>query len=375
MANNSYYTNQVITYLGNKRSLIKYIEKEIKHIIDTNYDEVGKNNLVLADLFSGSGVVARMLKMYSKKLIVNDFEPYSKIINQCYLTNKEDFDEQRFEKLLNKIKKQKQIEDGIIRTYYSPKDDKKIIKEDRCFYSNANAKRIDSYRFYIDRFVSDDLKPFFIAPLLYEASVHVNTGGMFKGFYKDKNTRIGKFGGTFSDSLKRIKGTIRIQKPILSDYDADVEIYCEDTNKLILELTDTIDIAYLDPPYNGHSYGSNYFMLNTILQNRIDEKLLSKISGIPNNWQRSDYYKLSNARDAMEKLINNIKAKWIIVSYNSNGIIRIEDLANLLQQYSCEKIKVVKIPYITLKSGRNRKENHRQVTEYLFVCKKGVKEC
>ena len=25
-----------------------------------------------------------------------------------------------------------------------------------------------------------------------------------------------------------------------------------------------VDIAYLDPPYNQHPYGSNYFMLNLI---------------------------------------------------------------------------------------------------------------
>ena len=85
--NPEFRTTQLITYLGNKRSLIGYIENEVNQIAD----EMGKQRLVCADLFSGSGVVARMLKAHSSKLIVNDLEEYSAVINSCYLSNKRDF--------------------------------------------------------------------------------------------------------------------------------------------------------------------------------------------------------------------------------------------------------------------------------------------
>ncbi|MDR0684304.1 MAG: DNA adenine methylase [Spirochaetaceae bacterium] len=37
-----------------------------------------------------------------------------------------------------------------------------------------------------------------------------------------------------------------------------------DSNKIINNIPE-VDLAYLDPPYNQHPYGSNYFMLNLIL--------------------------------------------------------------------------------------------------------------
>ncbi|MGP1530111.1 MAG: DNA adenine methylase [Treponema sp.] len=66
--NKDFLTTQIITYLGNKRNLIGNIEKEVA-IISAKLDN---STLVCADVFSGSGIVARMLKKYSAKLIVND---------------------------------------------------------------------------------------------------------------------------------------------------------------------------------------------------------------------------------------------------------------------------------------------------------------
>ena len=56
-----FLTTQIITYIGNKRSLIGNIEKEVEEISL----KTGKDKLVCADLFSGSGIVARMLKKHA----------------------------------------------------------------------------------------------------------------------------------------------------------------------------------------------------------------------------------------------------------------------------------------------------------------------
>ena len=82
-------------------------------------------------------------------------------------------------------------------------------------------------------------------------------------------------------------------------------------NELIKELP-PIDLAYLDPPYNQHPYGSNYFMLNTILNNEVGKKI-SKVSGIPADWKRSDYNYEKSASDSIRDLSNGINAKYIII--------------------------------------------------------------
>ena len=46
-----------------------------------------------------------------------------------------------------------------------------------------------------------------------------------------------------------------------SNFDSELEIFQEDTVGLSKKLQN-LDVVYLDPPYNQHPYGSNYFMLN-----------------------------------------------------------------------------------------------------------------
>lgn len=48
------------------------------------------------------------------------------------------------------------------------------------------------------------LRDLLLGSLLSEASIHANTGGVFKGFYKDPDTGIGKYGGKGEDALERI---------------------------------------------------------------------------------------------------------------------------------------------------------------------------
>lgn len=106
MENEIYLNEQIITYLGNKRKLLEYIDKEINHILD----DLKIEQATICDLFSGSGVVARLLKQYSKRLYVNDLENYSCLINDCYLTNKEDFNENFYNECLELILSEPLIE-------------------------------------------------------------------------------------------------------------------------------------------------------------------------------------------------------------------------------------------------------------------------
>ena len=44
----------------------------------------------------------------------------------------------------------------------------------------------------------------FISQSFAQLSIHVNTSGQFKGFYKDAKTGIGQWGGTAKNDLKRM---------------------------------------------------------------------------------------------------------------------------------------------------------------------------
>ena len=365
LENKDFLTTQIITYIGNKRALIKNIEQEIQIISN----QLNKSKLVCADIFSGSGIVSRMMKKYSKILIANDLENYSSVINSCYLTNKSDYPQEICTELRNQIKEScanKKIE-GIITQNYAPKDDNNIKKGERVFYTHQNALLIDTYRNLIDKIVlEDDLKRFFLAPLITQASIHVNTSGVFKGFYKDKTTGIGSFGATGKNALSLILGKIELPEPIFSNFESEVQIYQKDAVELSSSLKN-LDIVYLDPPYNQHPYGSNYFMLNLILKNKIDVPL-SPVSGITQGWNRSAFNKSALALQSLEKIIKSLDSKYIIISYNSEGFITYDSMIEMLKKYG--QIKTVEIAYNTFRGSRNLQNRDIYVSEYLFVLKK-----
>lgn len=359
--NERYLTEQIITYIGNKRSLLKEIGGEIKEILPN----LGKDRAITCDLFSGSGIVARLLKQFSTKVIANDMEQYSYVINDCYLTNKEDFNKELYLEYKRMIENEPLVDNGIISTNYAPADDENIRKNERVFYTHENAVLIDTYRSAIDK-IPATYQKFFISPLLYEASVHVNTSGVFKGFYKSKDTGIGKFGGDGGHALERIKGRITLKEPVFSNFTSEAEIYKEDANVLCYKLKD-IDITYVDPPYNQHPYGSNYFMLNTIISNRIGQNI-SNVSGIPDDWNRSDYNKKSMALKSFDNLISALDSKYIIVSYNNEGFITYDEMTELLSKYG--KLSHKSIEYNVFRGSRNLRNRNIHTTEYLFTLKK-----
>jgi adenine-specific DNA-methyltransferase len=360
----AYLTSQIITYIGNKRSLLPFITKGIQIV----QEHLNKNKLNIFDVFSGSGVVARHFKQYSELLLVNDLENYSRITNECYLSNKNSLNmpllKNMYNELITKVTN-KTLTSGIITKLYSPENDENIKPGERVFYTRRNAMYIDTMRKHIEG-IDDEYKKYFLAPLIAGASIHSNTSGVFKGFYKNKETGIGQFGGSNNDSLLRIKGEIVLPFPVFSNFSCESIVYNGDSN-VIIKKAPEVDMAYLDPPYNQHPYGSNYFMLNLIIENKYP-KNTSKISGIPENWNRSAYNKKRFAYNALVELVSNIKAKYVLISFNSEGFITLDEMKNMLQKIG--KVEVLETSYTAFRGSRNLANREIHVKEYLYLLEK-----
>ena len=59
----AFLSEQLITYIGNKRALLDFIGNGL----DLVKKRLAKEKLKTCDLFSGSGIVSRFLKKHSKK--------------------------------------------------------------------------------------------------------------------------------------------------------------------------------------------------------------------------------------------------------------------------------------------------------------------
>lgn len=358
----SYLTQQIITYIGNKRSLLPFIGKGL----DIVKQRLDKDKLVSLDLFSGSGVVARYLKQYSSLVITNDLENYSRTSNLCYLTNKDKVDFSLLKEYqINLSRKiEGNLSPGFITELYSPKDEAHITEEDRCFYTRRNAMFLDTARQAIAE-LPEELRIFFLAPLLARASVHANTSGVFKGFYKNAEGR-GQFGGTGENALTRILGKIELDIPILSKFSCDSLVYQGDSNQIVDQIQE-VDIAYFDPPYNQHPYGSNYFMLNLLVDYKRPTDT-SRVSGIPTDWNRSRYNQRAEAEIALFELVDKTKAKFILISYNSEGFVSYDSFVSGLEKRG--KVTVLETSYNTFRGSRNLRDRSIHVTEYLYLVEK-----
>jgi adenine-specific DNA-methyltransferase len=224
---------------------------------------------------------------------------------------------------------------------------------------------IDTARQLIEK-MPQETRKYFLAPLLSEASIHANTSGVFKGFYKNKETGLGQFGGKNQDALFRITGDIQLPFPVFSNFNCATLIYNKDANEVIKTVPE-VDIAYLDPPYNQHPYGSNYFMLN-VITDYTRPAHTSNISGIPENWNRSDYNKGNRALQALANLVENIKAKYVLISFNSEGFINTEQMKNMLEKTG--KLEILETKYNAFRGSRNLNNREIHVREYLYLVEK-----
>ena len=359
-----FLTEQLITYIGNKRNLLNFIGLGLARV----QKRLGKSKLDTFDVFSGSGVVSRFLKQYSNNLITNDLEKYACLINQCYLTNKDTFDDSRFREIYDDFSwklEHEPLVSGLLAEMYAPKDDKNIQEGERVFYTTRNARYLDTARILLES-VPGSFKPYILAPLLSEASVHANTSGVFKGFYKNSESGIGQFGGKNQDALSRITSDIKIPYPVFSNYNCGVHIYNGDSNTICESLPE-VDIAYLDPPYNQHPYGSNYFMLNLLVDYKKPESV-SSVSGIPDDWSRSLYNRSRFAYLALNDLVERIKAKYLLISFNSEGFIPLDQMVVLLEKHG--RLEVLETKYNAFRGSRNLNGRDIHVKEYLYLLEK-----
>jgi adenine-specific DNA-methyltransferase len=359
-----YLTRQLVTYLGNKRALLPLIGSAV----ETVQAQTGRDKLRILDAFSGSGVVSRMLKQYASELVVNDIEDYARAISECHLSNRSAVPLAALRTVaeeINHVVAAQRAPRGFIERLYAPRDSARIAADERVFYTPNNAYRLDAYRQLLGEQTAD-VKSLLMGPLLSAASIHANTAGVFKGFYKDKVTGLGKFGGSGADALSRIMAPITLQPPILSRFECDYLVCQGNANDLIAELGD-FDVAYFDPPYNQHPYGSNYFMLN-LLVNYEEPSEISRVSGIPTDWQRSDYNVRSRALPRLRDLVTAVDARFVILSFNDEGFVSPPEIREALNEVGT--VSEQRQPHATFRGCRNLRNRSSQVTEHVYLIEK-----
>jgi adenine-specific DNA-methyltransferase len=339
-------------YIGSKVNLLS----EIRSVVDSQ----APGSKVFCDIFAGTGVVGREFKP-SHEIISNDILYFSYVLNAAYngLPRRPDF-KSLSKKLgsdpidfLNAItvSKTELSPDDFMALSYSPAG-----VDGRLYLSVENALKIDRIRQTIARWLeSGDITKsesfYFLASLIEDVPSVSNTTGTYGAFLKHWDNRA-------------LKPLTLSHLEIVESSTAN-QIFNADANDLIHQISG--DVLYIDTPYNGRQYSSNYHMLESLA--KYDRPELKGVTGTRvDKSGESAYCRKNSVYDSFDYLLRNADFCTIVMSYSSDGLLNEEQIIELMNKHGNEKsLNFRKIPYRRYKRTANDK---RQVLEYLIAINK-----
>lgn len=324
-----------MNYIGSKLSLLNFLIDSIEQVS-------GNNGEVFADLFAGTGVVGSAFKKKGFKVIANDIQHYSYVLNKHFIENIESADVSIVEYLNN----MNGIEGFVYNNYCNGSG------SERNYFTDNNGKKCDAIRteieaLYTNKEISDKQYYHLLASLINSIDKYANTASVYGAFLKHiKKSAEKEFN---LELLPIIEGKSGL-------------VYNEDINNLITKING--DILYLDPPYNARQYCTNYHVLETI--SRYDNPVLNGKTGLRNYLeQKSKYCSNKTVESAFNSLISEAKFKYVFLSYNNEGLMSLDTICNIMSKYG--KYELFTKEYHRFRADKEENRNHKSstTTEYL----------
>ena len=333
-------------YLGSKAKLIDFIHQVV--------DENCKGITSVADIFAGTGNVAWSFNDEKTKVIVNDILTSNNYSYQAWFGN-EPFSQKKIEDLISLYNSMNPTKENYFSENFSG-----------TYFSRENCLKIGFIRDDIDtRFNSGEInkreKAILITSLIYAMDHIANTVGHYDAY---------RLNGDLSAKL--MLDSLDLPSDGVNDNN---EIFCEDANQLVRHLK--ADLVYIDPPYNSRQYCDSYHLL----ENVADWKK-QPVYGVAKKAKRTkevkSLYCTQKAPIVFDDLIQNIDAKYILVSYNNMGTkgagrsqAKISDQDIICSLSKRGKVLIFSTEFNQFNAGKTHIMNHQ---ERLFLCITGKKD-
>lgn len=344
------YEIKSMRYLGNKTKHLEFIYSSMVECMNT----IQNTSPIIFDAFGGTGSVSQFFNYNNYHVVSNDINNYS--YKLCFSRNSITKNDLTFEvlkmnmeqiiTLLNNCKYK-----GFIYNNYSPNPQ---LNHERKYFTNENAEIIDGIRTQIEEWIinkqiTNNEYIFLVALLIECVSLYSNIPGTYGAFNINWDSR----------STRKFKLDIELVNKLLSKNNN--QTFNQDVREIISNVD--CDILYLDPPYNERDYSMYYHVLETIsLYN--NPELNNNKTGTKKIYNKSKWCMKTECKNELEYLIKNTKARCIILSYNNEGIMSIDEIEQIFKKYGTY---IVKQKLVKRFKCNDTNDNDTIVYEYLHI--------
>ena len=285
----------LIKYIGSKRVLVPTILAAIAGF-------PGVKSVL--DLFSGTSRVGHALKRRGYHVHANDHLTYAATLARCYVAADARRISDDARTLIADIARAKPV-DGYVTEVF--------CRQSR-YFRPSNGRRIDGIREAIDRLDLDPVLHAIALTSLMEAADRVDsTTGVQMAYLKKWAPR------AYNDLQLRVPHLLP-GPGVASQHDA-----------LRAALEVEADVAYVDPPYNQHSYMGNYHIWETLVRWDEPEHYGVACKRIECRDYKSSFNRKREIRDAMRAVLDALRARFIVVSFNNEGYLDREEIESMLE--------------------------------------------
>ena len=344
----------MIKYIGSKRTLVPSIRSIVERTLDT-----GDSPTVL-DLFSGTSRVGHAIKSAGYRVIANDHNAYAHALATCYVqADREDVADDA-ESLIDELNAL-----GGSPGYFT-----ETFCERSRYLHPSNGERVDAMREQIAAWsLNPELEAVLLVSLMEAADRVDSTTGVQMAYLKS-------WAG-------RARNTIELRLPDLLPRSAAGKCRAAMLDAEHAARIFEVDLAYIDPPYNQHSYLGNYHVWESLVRWDKPEVYGTACKRIDCRERKSDFNSRVRIADAMASLIDAVNAKTLVVSFSDDGFLGREQLEALLSRRG--RVTTTTQPYkryVGAKIGIHNQHGQRvgrvgrlENTEYLFVVEVDTASC
>ncbi len=367
-------------YIGNKTRLLDFLMRTVRRVVPTPEGRPP----VAHDAFAGTAAVGRALKEGGWRVISSDLMTYSYVFQQAYVVAQRvpsfaavragdaelgrALRSARFRAAVRQrgggalaemaefLEHWLDVESGFMTANFAPARG----GSGRRYFTRENARRIDAVRRVLHEWQRREL--------LGSAAYYLLLAALIEGADRVANTA-----GVYAAYIKEWQPNALRPLPILPVVPvrgpAGSAAHCADATRVAAEVGE-VDLLYVDPPYNARQYANYYHVPEIIARGWFDVPLelrgktgllcepggtdvageaagtdaarlpdatratgaergtdVARGKGSP---QRSDWCSPARVGNALEELLAASRARSVVVSYNSEGLLDARELARLV---------------------------------------------